>query len=143
MSKVIRMLIVIVFIAVMSIACHISETPQEVQVQKIQEVSRTIKLSVFNGSGEEGVAKQVAEYLESQGYDILEVGNAAHFDYERTEIRLYSDESCVSEAAADVKDILKSRTTIHEFETILYLTMGELIDSDIIIVLGKDCVLSQ
>ena len=50
-----------------------------------------IKVAVLNGSGTSGVANKVADKLKSQGYNVVEVSNADHFDYENTTI-LYSKE---------------------------------------------------
>lgn len=46
----------------------------------------TIKVAVLNGSGTSGIANKVAEQLKSKGYNVVEVANADHFDYENTTI---------------------------------------------------------
>ena len=97
-----------------------------------------VSLSIFNGNGIDGSAKRVSEILEVK-YNILEVGNAAHFDYPDTEIRLYTNTPYMEKVASDIEIMLRNETTISKPIIIRYPVMDELIDSDIIIVLGTDC----
>ena len=53
-----------------------------------QEAAR---LAVRNGSGFEGLATQTAEYLQDQGLQVIEVGNADRLDYQVSRIIVYSD----------------------------------------------------
>lgn len=108
-----------------------------VEIDKVEQ--RTVNLSIFNGNGIEGNASRVSKILEVK-YKILEIGNAAHFDYPETEIRLYTDEPYggdARKAANDIKVMLMNETTISEPIIIRYPARN--IKSDIIIVLGKDC----
>jgi len=48
----------------------------------VQETAVTIEL--LNGSGEKGLANNAATLFESYGYQVVSVGNAPSFDYEKT-----------------------------------------------------------
>ena len=113
------------------------------KVSKIAPEDNTVEqpmvsLSIFNGNGIDGSAKRVSEILEVK-YNILEVGNAAHFGYPDTEIRLYTNTPYMEKVASDIEIMLRNETTISKPIIIRYPVMDELIDSDIIIVLGTDC----
>lgn len=43
-----------------------------------------IRVEVKNGSGIEGAAGRMTEYLRAQGFDVVEFGNAERFDHPRT-----------------------------------------------------------
>lgn len=49
-----------------------------------------LSVTVLNGSGVPGAAKEVADLLEGLGYEIESTGNADTTDYEKTEIRVSS-----------------------------------------------------
>lgn len=50
-----------------------------------------LKLQVLNGSGTPGLAGEAQEYLEGLGYQDVDTGNAASYDYEETEIAIKED----------------------------------------------------
>lgn len=52
-----------------------------------------LKVSVLNGSGEKGAAKQVSSYLESLGYQIVKVGNADVFTYRNLTVQVKKSQS--------------------------------------------------
>lgn len=52
-----------------------------------------LQVSVLNGSGEKGAAKQVSSYLESLGYKIAQVGNAGVFTYRNLTVQVKKDKS--------------------------------------------------
>jgi len=45
------------------------------------------KIRVLNGGGKAGVASSVKDFLESKGYTVSAIGNAASYDFEQTVIR--------------------------------------------------------
>lgn len=45
-----------------------------------------LKLTVLNGNGRSGIAQQVANILRSEGYEVVSLGNAQHFDFQETQI---------------------------------------------------------
>lgn len=52
-----------------------------------------LQVSVLNGSGEKGAAKQVSTYLESLGYKIAQVGNAQVFTYRNLTVQVKRSKS--------------------------------------------------
>lgn len=52
-----------------------------------------LQVSVLNGSGEKGAAKQVSLYLESLGYKIAQVGNADAFTYRNLTVQVKRSKS--------------------------------------------------
>ncbi len=51
-----------------------------------------IRVEVLNGSGQSGVARQAAQLIEDENVDILRLGNADRFDYDRSRIVVYRQE---------------------------------------------------
>ncbi len=110
---------------------------EETASEEVTAIEETVDLTVFNGEGTPGLAAGVAELLKGKvfesgknKYNILEVGNANNFNYNITEITVYSDQSYVIDAADDIKNILGvGNITVNESEDI---------ESDIIIILGAD-----
>jgi len=49
------------------------------------------KIKVLNGSGVAGKASAVKDLLQSKGYTVISVGNAANYDYTNTEVDFKSD----------------------------------------------------
>jgi LCP family protein required for cell wall assembly len=45
-----------------------------------------LKLTVLNGNGQSGIAQQVANMLREEGYEVVSLGNAQHFDFRETQI---------------------------------------------------------
>lgn len=70
-------------------------TPTEMPATPTPEASPTpeldrseLSLEVLNGSGAPGVAGGAQDYLESLGYENIEVGNADSYDYDQTELSI-------------------------------------------------------
>ncbi|PIU29573.1 MAG: hypothetical protein COT09_00110 [Candidatus Hydromicrobium americanum] len=105
--------------------------------EEVAAVEETVNLTILNGAGTPGLAAEVSELLKSQvfesgksKYNILKAENADNFNYDTTEILVYSGQSYAAEAANDIKNILEvGNITPGE---------GESANSDIIIVLGAD-----
>ncbi|MBU4483323.1 MAG: LCP family protein [Actinobacteria bacterium] len=105
--------------------------------EEVAAVEETVNLTILNGVGTPGLAVEVSELLKSQvfesgksKYNILKAENADNFNYDTTEILVYSGQSYVVEAANDIKNILEVGNVTHR--------EGESANSDIIIVLGAD-----
>ena len=105
--------------------------------EEVAAVEETVNLTILNGAGAPGLAAEVSELLKSQvfesgksKYNILEKRNADNFNYDTTEILVYSVQSYVVEAANDIKNILEVGNIIPRED--------EGANSDIIIVLGAD-----
>ena len=101
------------------------------------DVEETVDVTILNGEGTPGLALEVQALLEGQlfesgknKYNILEVGNANNFDYDITEIAVYSGQSNIVEAANDIKGVLGvGNITARE---------SGIVESDIIIIVGAD-----
>lgn len=105
--------------------------------EEVAAVEETVNLTILNGVGTPGLAAEVSELLKSQvfesgksKYNILKAENADNFNYDTTEILVYSGQSYVAEAANDIKNILE----VENIEP----REDESANSDIIIVLGAD-----
>lgn len=61
-------------------------TPEATLGANIDKASA--KIRVLNGSGKAGVASSAKDFIESKGYKVTAVGNAANYDFETTVIRL-------------------------------------------------------
>ena len=66
-----------------------SSSPTLAPEEDIDRGSYTI--SVLNGSGESGAAKEVSDFLSDLGYEIGTIGNADAFDYTDVTIRVKAD----------------------------------------------------
>ncbi len=99
---------------------------------------QVVSIKILNGVGTPGIAALVQEVLEGakfedgrSKYQVLEVGNADNMDYAATEIRVYAPEKpYIGTAAEDIKNLLAAGNVV-TFEE-------EIVDSDIVIILGKD-----
>jgi len=106
--------------------------------EEVAAVEETVNLTILNGTGTPGLAAGVSGLLESEifesgkrKYNILEEKNADNFNYDTTEILVYSNQSYVlEEAANNIKNILGVGNIIARED--------EDVSSDIIIVLGAD-----
>lgn len=72
-----------------------ADSTGETGALKLLPVKRPI--AVLNGSGVRGAAMRVGEALRALGLQVVEVGNAKHFDY-RSSLVLYGSEEAVEEA---------------------------------------------
>jgi hypothetical protein len=111
--------------------------------EEVAEAERTIDIVILNGVGTPGIAKELAEILNSLVYESGlnkfnvpsqsegGIGNADNFNYATSEIIVYSsDEALVMTAANELKEILG----VGEIKTI----EDEIASSDIVIILGAD-----
>ena len=58
-------------------------------VDKATGIDRSkLSIQVLNGSGTAGVGKKASDYLESLGYNVVQVGNADSFNFEKTTIQI-------------------------------------------------------
>ena len=84
-----------------------SETNEESTTSSIATDRASLNISVLNGNGISGSAKEVKTMLESVGFSISHVGNALKFSYVNTNI--YYNNGKVTEAE-DLKNALLNRT---------------------------------
>ncbi|NLN06021.1 MAG: LCP family protein [Firmicutes bacterium] len=86
-----------------------------------------ITVEVLNGCGVAGLAGMVASMLESEGFNVVNVGNAANFDYEVTQVICRTDNL---QAAKEVALIIPNAQLLRE----------ERADSDVLVtvIIGKN-----
>jgi polyisoprenyl-teichoic acid--peptidoglycan teichoic acid transferase len=78
-------------------------TLQSSQLQ-VGEDHRAIKLEVLNGTGYPGVAAQIREQLQNQGWQVVSIGDADRSDYRRTLVVNYNaDRSLVNQISTDLQ----------------------------------------
>ncbi|NLM95209.1 MAG: LCP family protein [Firmicutes bacterium] len=96
-------------------------------VQDLFHSTPVVTVQVLNGNGQSGVARQVAQSLQGEGYDVVTVGNAARFDYQQTEVHFRQDREQV---ARRIADLLHSQAVIK--------ASPEDLETDVVVILGKD-----
>ncbi|OGK18616.1 hypothetical protein A3G67_02110 [Candidatus Roizmanbacteria bacterium RIFCSPLOWO2_12_FULL_40_12] len=64
-------------------------TPTKAAAGEVKSAA-DLNIQVLNGSGAEGAAGGVRDFLSEQGYKNLSTGNADNFDYEKVSIRIKS-----------------------------------------------------
>ena len=86
-----------------------------------------MKVEVLNGNSMMGIAHKVAQDLELQGFEIVNVGNADNFNYQQTKIIVYSKEANLDN---QFKELFKDFEIVKEYQDQTNL--------DLVIILGKD-----
>ena len=66
-----------------------SEVQKRIQYLFNNEL-RGLNIEVLNGNKVPGIAHQVAQKMEELGFDVVNIDNADHFDYENTVVIIYS-----------------------------------------------------
>ena len=93
-----------------------SPGPEASQGANIDKASA--KVRVLNGSGRAGVASSSKDFIESKGYKVTAVGNAANFDFETTIIRLKGAFANFADAlVADLSDKYSVSVSDEELES--------------------------
>lgn len=68
-----------------------SVKPSISPIDKASGLDRSkLSIHVLNGSGISGASKTASDFLESLGYNIIQIGNAANFNYEKIQIQVKS-----------------------------------------------------
>lgn len=88
-----------------------------------------MKVEVLNGNAMTGIAHKIAKDLELQGFEIVNLGNADNFNYEKTKIIVYSKEVNLDN---EFKKLFKDFEIVKEYQTNT--------NSDLVIILGKDMI---
>ena len=86
-----------------------------------------MKVEVLNGNAMSGIAHKIAKDLEIQGFEVVNIGNADNFNYEKTKIIVYSKEINLD---SEFKKLFKDYEIVKEYQTNT--------NSDLVIILGKD-----
>lgn len=92
--------------------------------------NRNIRVAVYNGNGTPGLASDVAHQMEMQGFTIVHLSNARHYNYEETKI--YFNESDHLER---MKVYFPGKSALFEkMEDLYYEVEG----TDLLIIIGHD-----
>ena len=89
----------------------------------------TVVIEVLNGCGRGGIGEKACEYLMSKGLDVMFVGNADDFQYERT---LVIDRVGDRTKALAIADLLGTGTVITQVNPSSFV--------EVTLILGKDIV---
>ena len=109
------------------------EANQEVVVLDTNQLVREeLRLEVLNGAGLAGTAARAKEFLVGLGYDQVEVGNAANFGHQETEIFVKDkDETLFEFLSADLSAQYQVK------DEILVLEEGRAEELDALIIVGR------
>jgi len=77
-------------------------------------IPNTGQIQVLNGCGYSGAAEAVRNYLTLQGFDIIEFGNAEHWNYKETIVVARTNNIIV---ARDLGKVLKTNNVIQILDT--------------------------
>ena len=94
--------------------------------------SRVYVLSILNGSGEQGLARNTAFLLQSAGYEVLETANADRSDYEKTVI---IDHIANETAAQSLGDFIHCDNIVSDDEE---RNLADAAQVDFTLILGRD-----
>lgn len=90
-------------------------------------VPNTGQIQILNGSGKAGAAEQFRNFLTDQGFDIIEFGNAASWNYPHTLVVARTDNEPV---ARDLARVMGTENLIHLFDPLAMV--------DATVFVGKD-----
>lgn len=68
----------------------------------VSDTSSAVRVLLYNGSGEPGIAGVAAQQLISAGYRVVDTKNADNFDYEKTQVVVQSGATSAGEEVAKV-----------------------------------------
>jgi calcineurin-like phosphoesterase len=89
----------------------------------------TVVVEVLNGCGRGGIGEKVCEFLSRQGFDVMFVGNADDFEYDRT---LVVDRSGDRSKALGIADLLGAGTVITQTNPSSFVEATLILGRDII-----------
>lgn len=105
---------------------NVEEVRQRVK-SLISSKNSGMKVEVLNGNAMAGVAHKIAEDLKLQGFEVVNIGNADNFNYQKTKIIVYSKEVNLNNQFTEL---------FKDFEIVKdYQQQNNL---DLVIILGKD-----
>ena len=107
---------------------NVEEVQQRVK-SLIYSKNSGMKVEVLNGNSMMGIAHKIAQDLELQGFEIVNVGNADNFNYQQTKIIVYSKEVNLGN---QFKELFKDFEIVKEYQNQTNL--------DLVIILGKDMI---
>ena len=91
---------------------------------------RLIEVEVLNGCGVGGLAKEIADFLRSRGFDVKDYTNADNWDYPRTMI--------VDRTSEAGNNAMKVASTLGLEEDAVIVKLSTLRKLDVTLIIGKD-----
>lgn len=104
-----------------------SKTEEEKLLEQVQAEQASV--IVLNGTTFGGVAGRTSEFLRQQGFNVINFGNADHFDYEHTLLQVYSEKPATVSYLAELFGIAEENIHYHTEIS------G---DADLVIIIGAD-----
>ena len=92
---------------------------------KSSSITKKPETEILNGCGQAGVANLFTHFLRSHNYDVIEIKNADHFNYEKTYIKINNESNLmrakelVNLLAVDEANILIDKKLIWELSIII------------------------
>jgi len=109
-----------------------TESPKPSPRPTIKELARKdVKIQVQNGGGVVGAGSKMKAFLEKKGYTVIEVGNAAKYTYEETEIVVKASKSQLRDM---LEEDLSGSYVVGKVET----TLPESSSYDARVIVGKE-----
>lgn len=87
-------------------------TPLETPPEQPSPSFAHVQVEILNGCGDPAVSQAALKYLRKQGFDIVNMENAEHFDFPETVVLDRSGQDTVSEAARAVAQALGTPNVI-------------------------------
>ena len=87
----------------------------------------TVVVEVLNGCGQRGIGDRASELLSDQGFDVMFVGNADDFQYDRT---LIVDRTGDLSKANAIRDVLGVGQVISQLSSATYVEATLVVGSD-------------
>lgn len=107
----------------------VTPTPEATPTPEPELMLSEYSVQVLNGSGVTGAAADVAELLETEGFENVDVGNASDQDYEDTEVQLA--EGVSSEVFSIISSALSNYNVVEGAE------LDEDAEFDIVVTVGQ------
>jgi len=100
------------------------------QTKSEKKTGKKIQLKVLNGCGDKGVAILYTNFLRSEGYDVIEFGNASNFDFTKTKIIVHKEDNI--SFVNEIIDILKisSSQVEYKYSKNIFYEMSVIIGGD-------------
>jgi len=111
------------------LSAHLAyETALLIDVRGLSGEARVV-VEVLNGCGRSGIGERVSEFLSDKGFDVMFVGNADDFQYDRT---LIVDRTGDLSKAVALADALGLGQVISQINTSTYVEATVVVGSDLV-----------
>tara|TARA_B100000029_G_scaffold340788_1_gene333039 strand:- start:299 stop:841 length:543 start_codon:yes stop_codon:yes gene_type:complete len=94
-----------------------------------KETGYKIEVQILNGCGIKNLAAKYERYIRKAGHDVVDTGNALHFNYSRTEVILRRGEIERAKQVTDLLNISKADIKIEYDENLM---------CDVTVIIGED-----